>query len=42
MNPAELVGDLLVVLVSLAVVGILLWFVISQLFPAFFGQLAMA
>lgn len=41
MNPAELIGDVLVALVSLAVVGIVLWFVISQLFPAFFGQLTM-
>lgn len=33
MNPARLIGDVLVALVSLAVVGILLWFLITQLFP---------
>lgn len=39
MDPMELIGDVLVALVSLAVVGIILWFVISQLLPGFFGQL---
>lgn len=33
MDPVELIGDVIVALVSVAVVGILLWFVVSELLP---------
>lgn len=39
MDPVELIGDVLVILVAVAVVGTVVWFLVSQLFPGFFGQL---
>lgn len=34
MDPVQLIGDVITALVAIAVVGVLLWFVISRLFPA--------
>ncbi|MFC7172632.1 hypothetical protein ACFR97_02105 [Haloplanus litoreus] len=39
MDPVKLIGDLISVLTFLAVVGVLIWFIISRLLP-FFGQVA--
>jgi hypothetical protein len=35
MDPVKLIGDAISVITLLAVLGVLLWFVISQLFPGF-------
>lgn len=37
MDPAQLIGDVITALVAIAVVGVLLWFVISRLLPAVLG-----
>ncbi len=36
MDPVKLVGDIISILTFLAVVGVLIWFVISRVLP-FFG-----
>lgn len=36
MTPAKLIGDVISALVALAVVGVLVWFDVSQLFPGLF------
>jgi hypothetical protein len=35
MDPVKLIGDLISVLTVLAVVGAVLWFVVTRLLPAF-------